>query len=195
MTFFDLDGNRVAAREFGIVENLANQPLGQQVLHEHIVDGILLDARIKRRAAHLDERRVGSLELLVARVGVDDLFLEVLGDVGHALLEFIDGLLEGVDLRLDVIEERLEQPPELFAVAEVDAHDLGLVLDQDGDARIFEDDVAQRVALLDLLADFHIQVIVRVLSFPVAADQAHGVFEGAVGRMPLALSCGISVQC
>ena len=72
------------------------------------------------------------MNFLLLGVGVDDLFLEVLGDVGHALLEFIDGLLERLDLRFDVVEERLEQPPELLAVAEVDAHDLGLVLDQDG---------------------------------------------------------------
>jgi hypothetical protein len=28
------------------------------VLHEQVVDGVLLDARIERRAAHLDERGI-----------------------------------------------------------------------------------------------------------------------------------------
>ena len=54
------------------------------------------------------------------------------------------------------------------------------------DAGVLEDDVAQRVALLDLLGDFRVEVVVGVLGFPVAADQAHGVFEGAVGADALA---------
>ena len=100
---------------------------------------------------------------------------------GTRSLNSSTALLERLDLRLDVVEERLEQPRELLAVAEVDAHDLGLVLDQDGRAGVLEDDVAERVALCDLLADFGVEVVVGVLGFPVAADQAHGVFEGAVG--------------
>ena len=36
---FDLGGDDVAADELGVVENLADQPLGQDVLDEHFIDG------------------------------------------------------------------------------------------------------------------------------------------------------------
>ena len=43
------------------------------------------------------------------------------------------------------------------------------VLEEDGLAGVLEDDVAERVALGDLLLDLGVEVVVGVLGLPVAA--------------------------
>ena len=52
---FDLGGDHVAAGEVLVVENRADQPLGQEVLHQHLVHGGLAQVRVERVAAKLVE--------------------------------------------------------------------------------------------------------------------------------------------
>jgi hypothetical protein len=55
-------------------------------------------------------------------------------------------------------------------------------LEEDGLARVFEDDVGQRVFAFDLFLDLVVEVVVGVLGFPVAARQVEEVEERAVGE-------------
>src|SRR5262249_18698618 len=54
------------------------------------------------------------LEVLVRLVGVGDLLDQPLGQLGHALLELCDGLLEVVDFRLGVGVELIEERGESY---------------------------------------------------------------------------------
>jgi hypothetical protein len=54
-------------------------------------------------------------------------------------------------------------------------------LDEDAGLGVFEDDVAEGVAFGDFFLDFGVEVVPGVFGFPVATDQEHLVFEGAVG--------------
>ena len=55
------------------------------------------------------------------------------------------------------------------------------VLDQNRRFRILEDDVVLRIALRQLLADFLVEIVGRVLGFPVAEGHAQIVEDRAVG--------------
>ncbi len=65
---FLLGGNDIAAREVLVVENLADQPFGDQVLHQHLIDGGPADVRVERLLADGEETVECSLELLVLLV-------------------------------------------------------------------------------------------------------------------------------
>lgn len=45
--FFDFGGDGVAPDKIGVVENGAEEAFSQQMLHEHLVDHIGADLRIK----------------------------------------------------------------------------------------------------------------------------------------------------
>ena len=117
---FDLGGDDVAADELGVVENLADQPLGEDVLDQHLIDGGLRDVRVEARLAELEEVGERLLELRVVPVGLLDLLGQRLGQVGDALLELLDGLLELLDLRLDVAKNSLSRSAELLRVRHVE---------------------------------------------------------------------------
>ena len=103
-------------------------------------------------------------------VGLLDLVGQRRGQFGHALLELLDGLLEVLDLRLGVGEELVEQVGELLRRRSGrSAQRFCAVLEQDRAAGVLEDDVAERIALVDLLGDFGVEVVVGVLGLPVAA--------------------------
>lgn len=51
----------------------------------------------------------------------------------------------------------------------------------DGGPRVFEDDVVGGIALFDFFGDLGFEIVFRVLGLPVAADEIHGVFDGAIG--------------
>ena len=119
------------------------------------------------------------------------LSLSAEGEVGDALLELVDGLLEVFDLRLDVAEELVQQVAKLLGVADIEAgFDLFAVLVEDGRGGVLEDRVGERVAEGDLLADFGVELVGGVLGFPVAAVEVELVAERAVGADLFAADAG-----
>ncbi len=112
------------------------------------------------------------------------------GQVGDALLELLDGLLELLDLGLGVGEEAVQQIGELVRVGEVGFEDAVAVLEEDGAAGVLEDGVGERVAAADLALDLAGEVVAGVLGLPVAAGDAVGVAEGAVGADGVAAGFG-----
>ena len=163
----DLGGDDVAAGEVGVVENLAEEALGQEVLHQHLVDGLAADVGVERLSAEREEVVEGGLEFRVRLVGVDDPLDQPLGQVRHVLLESSTALLEVLDVGLGVGVRIVEQVGELGGRS----GRLGRLRGRSGTGRlagVLEDGVAERVALGDL-QDLGVEVVVGVLGFPVAA--------------------------
>ena len=177
----DLGRDYVAADEFGVVEDFADEAFGEDVLDEHLIDGGLREVGVEAAAAEVEEVGEGLLEGGVGLVGLVDLLLEALGEVGDALFELIDGLLELLDLGLDVAEELEEEFGEGGRVFHVGREDELAGLVEDGGLVVLEDDVGEGVAGLAFLCYFGVQVVVGVFGFPIAADEVEGVFEGSVG--------------
>ncbi len=73
---------------------------------------------------------------------------------------------------------------------QVDAQHFALALEQHRLPGVLENDVAERIALFDLLGDLGVEMVVGVLGFPVAAVQIEVVAEGAVGHDALAAGAG-----
>ena len=77
-------------------------------------------------------------------------------------------------------EEAFEQVGQGFRVAHLGAGDFSLVLDENGGCRVFVDNVVARIALGGLLADFLVEIVVRVLGFPIAEGNPDRVNECTV---------------
>ena len=95
MTFFDLEGDDVAAGEGGPVEDGAKEALGEQVLDQHLLDGGLgeigvdgLTALVEKAGESGGESPVG-LPFLLDQIG------QALTDVGDPVLEVGDGFFPG----------------------------------------------------------------------------------------------------
>ena len=91
----------------------AEEPLGQEVLHEHLVDGSARMVRVQGVRQRVEEAVEGGLELRVVALGLLDLLGEAGGQMRDAVLELGDGLLEALDVGLGVGEESVEQVGEL----------------------------------------------------------------------------------
>jgi hypothetical protein len=72
----DLDGDDVAGEELLVVEDFAEDALGEEVLDEHLADGVVREVRVDGLAAGGGE----GLEVLVE----GDVFLVFGGDAGSA---------------------------------------------------------------------------------------------------------------
>ena len=70
---FDLGGDDVAAGELIVVEDLAEEPFGEQVLDQHLVHGVAADVRVQGRLTEGEEAGEGVLKPLVVGVGKDPL--------------------------------------------------------------------------------------------------------------------------
>ena len=95
--------------EFGVVEDFANQSLGEQMLNQHLIDGVPADVGIKGLLAESEKIVECRLELLVFLVGFLDFFVQTAGEVRHAILEFLDRLFEALDVGFGVGVKAVEE--------------------------------------------------------------------------------------
>ena len=165
----------VAPGEFGIVKDGAEQPLGQQVLHQHLIHRFHAYVGVERCLAELEELGEGLNEAGVVLVRLANLFRQAARQLRHALLEFFDRLFKTFDVRFGVAKELVQEPGKLLGITQRNTQDLLLVLVQDACLRVFEDGVRKPVAASNLAADFGVEIVLSVLGFPVAARQAVGV--------------------
>ena len=107
---------------------------------------------------------------------------EVGEDVGQVLGELRLGALEFLYLGQLVVEEAAYEAVEVGVARHVGAHGFLAVLDEDGAARIFEQDVVAGVSARELAPDFGVEVVGGVFGFPIPARHAEGVFDRPVGR-------------
>ena len=182
----DFGRDDVALGELVVVENLAEQPFREQVLHQHLIDGFAADVRVERVLAEGEEGAERGLELGVGLVPLGDADLQPLGEFGHALAELAHGVLEALDVRLGERVELVQQVGHGVRVRQVVAGVFGAVLKQHRLRGVLEDGVDERVTLQSFLANLVVEVVVRVLGLPVAARQVVAVLERAVGADRLA---------
>ena len=168
------------------VEDGAKQPLGQQVLDQHLLDRGLGQVWVDRLAALVEKAGERGRENTVVLPFLLDQFGQPLADVGHPVLELGDGLLPGGVLLRAVGKEGVEGFDELGGVGEVVVEDHAPVLPQNRSFGGLEEDVVARVAGGEFALDFGGQVVVDVFGFPVAVREAEVVDEGAVDDDALA---------
>src|SRR5450755_1160945 len=178
----DLGGDDIAAHEVGVVEDGAEEALGQQVLDEHFVDYVGRDPGIERGAAELGKGVEGGDKAAVSLVLALDNREQRFGELGDARLELLHSRFEVLDIRFGVGEELLEQVADIVRVLQIVLDGYApLILVEHGPARILEDGVAERIASSDLLRDLPIQVALRPLRLPVAASKRKVAAQHAIG--------------
>jgi hypothetical protein len=185
---FGRDG--VAAGEFVVVEDLPEEALGEQVLHQHLIHGRARDIGVERSLAEREKLGECRLEWRVVLVRLLDFVRQAAREVGDALAELLHGNLEFADFRLGVGVEAEQQVGEVARVGEVGLHDRAAVLVEHAAAGVFENRVADGVAAADLAVDFAVQVVVRVFGFPKAPREAVGVEDRAIGADAVAAGFG-----
>jgi hypothetical protein len=84
----------------------------------------------------------------------------------------------------------VEEIGELVRIGELDFKHAVAVLEENGAAGVLEDGVGERVATVDFALNLAGEVVARVLGLPVAARDAVGVAEGAVGADGMAAGFG-----
>ena len=176
----DLSGDDVAGEEFLIVEDLAEDALGEEMLDEHLADGVVGEVGVDGLAAEFGE----GLEVL-AEGGI----LLVLGfedggdaasEVGDLVGELGDGLFPVGDVGVAVVEEKLEDFDQVFWLDEIAVEGDAVVLIEDGSIRRLEEDVGEWISGGDFLFDFNLEIVGGVLRFPEAVLEGEVVDEGSV---------------
>ena len=123
-------------------------------------------------------------------VGLLDLAGQAPGKVGDTLLELLDSFLEFLDLGFGVRVEAMQKAGELAGVGEVRVKNAVAVLEENGAVGVLEDGVGERVATADLALDLAGEIVAGVLGLPIAARDAVGVAQGAVGADGMAAGFG-----
>ncbi|PLS67422.1 MAG: hypothetical protein CV045_13705, partial [Cyanobacteria bacterium M5B4] len=183
----DLLGNRVLVGEVRAFEDGAKEPLGEDVLHQHLLNRILAEVGIDGRAALGEKGLEGSLEC-TAGVGallLDELF-QPARQLRYALLERGHGLLEALDLRVGVGKKGLKQGGELGAVGHIIVAEARAILVENGGAGILKDGVAERVAQARLLDNLGFEVVILIFGFPEATRDFEGIQQGPVNSAAVA---------
>ena len=176
----DFVGDDVAAGEVGVVEDGAEQALGQEMLNQHLLDRGLGQVGIDRLAAFFKELGEGGDKAAIGLPLILDQLRQAAPDVGHFVFELGDCLLPGGVLLRAVAEEGLERLDQLGRFGQVGVQRQALVLPEDGALRRLEEDVVARVAGLELALDFRGQVVVNILGLPIAVRQLEIVDQRAV---------------
>ena len=177
-----LGGDHVPLREIRVVEDLANQPLGEKMLNEHLINGLTTDVRVEGLLTDGEKVVKGRLKLFVTFVGFRNFFVQAACKLGNAVLELQDRLLKPLDIRLCIGIEIVQQVAESLRLCQLDSQHCFPALVEYGPPRVLEDRVDERIAFLDLLSDFNVQVVVSILRFPIASRQFEVVPERSVGE-------------
>src|SRR5579872_1775565 len=102
-------GNDVAAREIRIVEDGAEKPFGQEVLHQHLIDGLAANRGVKRGATKREKGGKCLHELPIFRVFLADTRQQALREVRDTLAKFIHCLLKRSDIWFSIAEKLTQQ--------------------------------------------------------------------------------------
>ena len=161
---FDLNGDDIAGEKLLVVEDLAEDTLGEKMLDEHLSDGVVGEVGVDGLAAEFGEGKE-----VLAEGGVLLVFrFEDGGDaaceIGNLLGELGDGLFPVDLVGLTVLEEEVEDFDQPFRLVEVAVEGDAVVLIQDGAIGRLKEDVGEWVACCDLGFDLTLEVVVRILA-------------------------------
>lgn len=183
----DLGGDDVAADEIGVVEDGAEEALGEQVLHEHFGDFCLADLRVEVAAAKSGEVVERRDEGTVLGGFLLDNLQEAGRQLGNAVLKLLNGGLEASNLRLAVGEKAGQEIAQLAVVVQIEEEAL-TVLVEDCPPAVLEEGIAQRITGLDFALDFAFEVEVGRLGLPEATNEElvditkHAIRSQAIGQ-------------
>ena len=176
----DLGSDDVALQELLVVEDLAEDALGEKVLHEHLADAVVGEVGVDGLAAEFGEGlKVFAEGGILLELAFEDPGY-AFGEIGDLLGELDDGFFPVDLVRLFVLEEELENLDELFGRGDGVVEGDAVALVEDGVAGGLEEDVAEGIAGVAFALDLFGEVIVGVLGFPEAVDEGEVVDEGAV---------------
>jgi hypothetical protein len=170
----------------GLLEKIPHQPLGQQVLDEHLIHLMFGEAGVQRRTAELHEISEGLREPWILFVRFGDVLMKRLCEVGNAAFELIHGTMELALIGFVVGEEPIEEIREFDRFAKGVLACLGAVLVKNRRARILENRVAGWIAGLQLLLYFGREPIGGILGLPPSTRQAELVAHSPIGHDALA---------
>ena len=191
--FFDFCRDDVALKELVVVEDLAEDALGEEVLDEHLLDGGVGEARVDGLAAKFGEGGEAGAELRVFLVLGFENFGDAFGEFGSFFGELGDGYIPVDLVGLAVFEEESEDFDEGFGGVDWTVEGLEGALIEDGMVGRLEEDVGEGLALGELCFDFLVKLVVGVLGFPEAVDEGEVVDEGSIGAERLLASALESV--
>ena len=183
-------GDHISGGELRVLKQVPHQPLGQEMLDQHLVDVGFGKIRIQRRAAERDEPGEGLAEFPILLVGLGDMLAEGLRRIGNAALELVHGAFEIALMGLVVRQEAVEEIRDLDRLGEGEPARFAAVLVEDGHLCVFKDRVTGRVAGLEFFLDLGGQMAGGVFRLPPPACQPVLVAHGAVGHD--ASSAGVS---
>jgi len=159
------------SREIGIVENLAKDTLGEQVLDEHALHGVFCEVGIDGLPAKRIEVVESAKERWVPAPFFLDQVLDLLRKLRHALGEFVNRLQPLVDLRRLVGEELVDDRGQGLGARDVLVENAGPALIEDGPLWRLKDGVVGGISLVELALDFLQQVVFFVFGFPVTVGE------------------------
>ena len=152
------------------------------MLDQHFIDGRPADVGIEGRLAQGEEVIEGGLKAFVAAMGRFQDFEQSLGQLRDLGLKLVHRLPEVVDLRLGVGEELVQDGGQIFRFGQVEPFALLAALIEHGSIGVLKNGVGERVAFVDFLLNFRVEVVAQVLGFPEAAAHVEEITEGAVGE-------------
>ena len=177
---FDFGRDHVAAGEIRIVEYLAEDALGEQMLHQHALDGFFREIGIDGLPAKGVEVVEAADECRIPAAFFIDSFLDGGGQLRNALREIRDRLLPLLNVGSLVVEELIDDLDEGFGAGDVFVEDARAALIENGAFGGLKDDVVARIALVELELDFLGEVVLFVFGFPIAVRQVVEVDQCSV---------------
>jgi hypothetical protein len=168
---FDFLCNYVALAEIGIVEDLAEDAFGEQVLDKHTLDGIFGEIRINGLLAESVEIGEGAGERGAFQALVFDQLLDALRILWNAIRKFVDSMQPFFDVRHFVNEELVDDGDQRLGARNVLVEDARAPLIENGALGRLEDGVVGRIAFVEFALDFSKQIVFFVFGFPVAVRE------------------------
>ena len=127
----DLVSDSVAPCEVGVSEDFSENPLGQEVLNEHLLDSGFGEIGVDGLTAFLVEIRKGHREPAVGLSLPLDQRRQPAHDVGHFVLELRDGLFPFGDLCRTIKKEGLERLDKAPLIGQIRVENGRVILPQD----------------------------------------------------------------
>lgn len=163
------------------VENVVEDFFRENMLNQHFPYVSLADCRIDR-VLGMSKEIVGIfLEIIVVRIGGVDLVAQRIEDSRQIGLELLDRLAKIRDFGLLVFEKQREQARQRIRILHGGAHHFAAMLVKHRQFGILKNDVAGGIAFGNLVRYFRIQIVLRVLCFPIAMRHPQVVHDGPVG--------------
>src|SRR5665213_803477 len=173
--FLDLLRDDVTLREVREVEDFSEDTLGEQVLDEHILDGLQRDVRIQRAATKRKKIVKGADELGIGLALLFDKLLQAGGDLRTLVFEFLDGFFPFGDGGRREFQKQREDVNEVVGLGQVGFVKFLAVLVKHSTGGLPEKNIFPGVAERELGFDFFFEVIVNVLGLPQSMIQTKDV--------------------